>query len=204
MGHVPQLSTHPNLYLVKISGWHAPSPMSCAKCFSPILSQTLVVVVQWPKFGHSTTLNNKGYKAHKEMGHVPQLSSHPHLYLVKISGWHTPSPTSCAKCFSPILSHTLIVVVQWPKFGHSTTLNNKGYKAHKEMGHVPQLSSHPNLYLVKISGWHAPSPTSSAKCFSPIFSHTLIVVVKRPKFGHSTTLNNKGYKAQRDGTCPTT
>ena len=22
------------------------------------------------KFGHSTTLNNKGYKAHKEMGHV--------------------------------------------------------------------------------------------------------------------------------------
>ena len=44
--------------------------MSCAKCFSPILSRTLIVVVQWPKFGHSTTLNNKGYKAHKEMGHV--------------------------------------------------------------------------------------------------------------------------------------
>ena len=42
------------------------------------------------------------------------------MYLVEITG---------------CLSHTLIVVVQWPKFGHSTTLNNKGYKAHKEMGH---------------------------------------------------------------------
>ena len=40
-----------------------------------------------------------------------------------------------AKCFSPILPHTLTVVL-WPKFGHSTTLNNKGYKAHKEMGSV--------------------------------------------------------------------
>ena len=24
----------------------------------------------WPKFGHSTTLNNKGYRAHKLMGSV--------------------------------------------------------------------------------------------------------------------------------------
>ena len=31
------------------------------------------------------------------------------------------------KCFSPILSHTMILVVQWPKFGHSATLNNKSY-----------------------------------------------------------------------------
>ena len=30
-----------------------------------------------------------------------------------------------AKCFSPILSHTLTAVVQWPKFGHNTTENNK-------------------------------------------------------------------------------
>ena len=37
--------------------------------------------------------------------------------------------------FSPILFHTLSVVL-WPKFGHSTTLNNKSYKAHKEMGNV--------------------------------------------------------------------
>ena len=43
---------------------------------------------------------------------------------------------SGAKCISPILSHTLTVVVQWPKFGHSTTLNNKGYKPHREMRHV--------------------------------------------------------------------
>ena len=99
--------------------------------------QSLIVVVQWPKFGHSTTLNNKGYRAHKEMGHVSWHSSHINLYLVKIWSWHAPSPMSCAKCFSPILSHTLIVVVQWPKFGHSTTLNNKCYKAHREMGHVP-------------------------------------------------------------------
>ena len=28
--------------------------------------------------------------------------------------------------FSPILSHTLTVVVQLPKFGQSTTMNNKG------------------------------------------------------------------------------
>ena len=41
-----------------------------------------------------------------------------------------------AKCFSPILSHTLTAVVLWPKFGHSTTVNNKGYKAHKETGCV--------------------------------------------------------------------
>ena len=34
--------------------------------------------------------------------------------------------------YSPILSHTLTVVVQCPKFGHSTTLNNKGYKPHRE------------------------------------------------------------------------
>ena len=27
-------------------------------------------VVLWPKFGHSTTVNNKGYKAHKETGCV--------------------------------------------------------------------------------------------------------------------------------------
>ena len=40
---------------------------------------------------------------------------------------------SGAKC---ILSHTLTVVVQWPNFGHSTTLNNKGYKPHREMRHV--------------------------------------------------------------------
>ena len=38
-----------------------------------------------------------------------------------------------AKCFSPILSHTLTAV---PKFAHSTTVNNKGYKAHKETGCV--------------------------------------------------------------------
>ena len=37
-----------------------------------------------------------------------------------------------AKCFSPIPSHTLIAVVLWPKFGNSTTMKNKGYKAHKE------------------------------------------------------------------------
>ena len=43
---------------------------------------------------------------------------------------------SCAKCFSPILSHTFIIVVQWPKFGHSTTLNNKCYK---EMGHLSSI-----------------------------------------------------------------
>ena len=110
--------------------------MSCAKCISPILSHTFIIVVQWPKFGHSTTLNNKGYKAHKEMGHVPQLSSHPNLFGKNIR-LTRPSPMSCAEYFSPILSHTFIVVtvVQWPKFGHSTTLNNKCYKAHKEMGH---------------------------------------------------------------------
>ena len=54
-----------------------------------------------------------------------------------------------AKCFSPILSHTLTVVL-WLKFGHSTTVNNKGYKAHKEMGHVSQLSLHPQLDVLKI------------------------------------------------------
>ena len=48
-----------------------------------------------------------------------------------------PISLCAVECSSPILSHTLIVVVQWPKFGHSTTFNNKGYKAHKEMGHVP-------------------------------------------------------------------
>ena len=42
-----------------------------------------------------------------------------------------------AMCFSPILSHTSTQsVVQWPKFGHSTTVNNEGYKAHKETGCV--------------------------------------------------------------------
>ena len=40
----------------------------------------------WPKCGHSTTLNNKGYKAHKEIGHVSELSSHPQLYFLKILG----------------------------------------------------------------------------------------------------------------------
>ena len=33
-----------------------------------------------------------------------------------------------------------------------TTVNNNGYKAHKGMGHVPQLSSHPKPNMVKISG----------------------------------------------------
>ena len=80
-----------------------------------------------------------------------------------------PRPLSHDLCktvlsvFSPILSHTLTVVVQWPKFGHSTTLINKSYKAHKEMGHVPYLSSHLDLYLVKISCCHAPSPTTYAR-----------------------------------------
>ena len=46
---------------------------------------------------------------------------------------------SCAKYFSPILSHTFIVVVQWPKFGHCITLNNKCYKAHKEMEHLSSI-----------------------------------------------------------------
>ena len=43
-----------------------------------------------------------------------------------------------AKCFSPILSHIIltVTVVLWPKFGHSTTVNNKGYKARKETGCV--------------------------------------------------------------------
>ena len=41
-----------------------------------------------------------------------------------------------AKCiFFHILPHTLTVVL-WPKFGHSTTLNNKGYRVHKVMGSV--------------------------------------------------------------------
>ena len=39
---------------------------------------------------------------------------------------------------SPILSHNIILnlVVQWPKFGHSTISNDKGYQAHKQMGHI--------------------------------------------------------------------
>ena len=110
-------------------------------CFVALVIQGSAMAKFWPLHHSDGTT---------EMGHVPYLSSHPNLYLVKISGRHAPSPTSCTKCFSPILSHTLIVVVQWPKFGHSTTLNNKGYNAHKEMGHVPYLSSHPNLYLVKV------------------------------------------------------
>ena len=46
---------------------------------------------------------------------------------------------------SPILSHTLTVtVVLWPKFGHSTTLNSKGFKAHKgevfhNLAHIPNF-----------------------------------------------------------------
>ena len=35
----------------------------------------------WPKCGHSTTLNNKGYKVHKEIGHVSELSSHSELRI---------------------------------------------------------------------------------------------------------------------------
>ena len=68
-----------------------------------------------------------------------------------------------------------------PKFGHSTytTLNNKSYKAHKEIGHDLKLSSHPKLDVVKLSGCQAPSPTCYARwCkvfFSPIaiFSHNI-------------------------------
>ena len=152
MGHVPELSSHFNLYLVKISGWHAPSPTSCAKWCN---GQNLAIAPPWIT---RVTKHTKRWDMFQDLAHIPtciwwkfQVDTPPR------------SPTSCAECFSPILSYTLIVVVQWPKFGHSTTLNNKGYKAHKEMGHVPELSSHSNLYLVKISGWHAPSPTSCAK-----------------------------------------
>ena len=34
------------------------------------LSREICRMVLWPKFGHSTTLNNKGYRAHKVMGSV--------------------------------------------------------------------------------------------------------------------------------------
>ena len=166
---------------MKISGWHAPSPPAVLTVFLPIFSLTLIVVVQWPKFGHSTTLNNKGYKAHKEMGHVPKLSSHPNLYLVKISGWHVPSPTSCANCFSPIFSHTLIVivVVQWPKFGHSTTLSwiTRAKKHTKRWDMSHNLAHIPTCIWWKYQVNTAPSPTRCAKCFSPVLFHTLIVVV---------------------------
>ena len=54
-----------------------------------------------------------------------------------------------AKCIFSYFSHT---VVQWPKFGHSTTLNNKGYKAYKRWDLFHDLrSSHPQLDLVEIS-----------------------------------------------------
>ena len=58
-----------------------PFSMSCGPCgdqlemskigifslYSPIHGLTVVL---WLKFGHSTTLNNTGYKAHKDMGRV--------------------------------------------------------------------------------------------------------------------------------------
>ena len=47
------------------------------------------------------------------------------------------------------LSHKLCKmvdsVVQWSKFGHSTTVNNKGYKAHKETGIVSYFSLRPQV-----------------------------------------------------------
>ena len=104
-----------------------------AKCISPILFHTLTVVMQWPKFGHSTTLNNKGYKPHREMRLFHNLARILSYMCRKYRIDTPPLPRdmqSGAKC---ILSHTLTVVVQWPKFGHSTTLNNKGYKPHREM-----------------------------------------------------------------------
>ena len=74
------------------------------------------------------------------MGHV--LYNAAHILYAKF-GWKyqvntPPLPRGMqdgAECF---FSHTStsVTVVQWPYFGHSTTLNNKGYKAHKEIGCV--------------------------------------------------------------------
>ena len=110
-------------------------PLSHKLC--KVVLSTLTVVL-WPKFGHSTTLNNKGYKSHKEMGMFHNLAHIPARFGENIMLTRPLSHEVCKMVLSvsfPILSHTLTVVL-WPKFGHSTTLNNKGYKAHKEMGHV--------------------------------------------------------------------
>ena len=89
-----------------------------AKCISPILSHTLTVVVQWPKFD----FHNLARICVENIGLTRPLSHEICKVVLSV--------------YSPILSHTLTVVVQWPKFGHSTTLNNKGYKPHREMRHV--------------------------------------------------------------------
>ena len=113
--------------------------------FSPILSHTLIVVVQWPEFDHSTTLNNKELQSTQWDGTCPitLLTSKPgfgdNIRLTR--------PRSHKLCkmllsvFSPIPTHTLTVVVQWPEFGHSTTLNNKSYKPHRHACLITLLTS---------------------------------------------------------------
>ena len=102
-----------------------------AKCFSPILSHTLIiVVVQWPKFDHSTTLNDKGYKAHKEMGKAHKgMNSHENIKLT-----HPHSHELCKKVLSittPILSHTLSVVLG-SEYGPLATSSINGVTKHAQ------------------------------------------------------------------------
>ena len=70
------------------------------------------------------------------LAHIP---CKPHLVKYQVDTPLLPQAMQDgAKCYFLLfdLSHTLIVVVQWPKFVYSTTLNTKGYKACKETGHV--------------------------------------------------------------------
>ena len=128
-------------------------------------------------------------------GNRQPIAVDPFLYAMSLpwqqgllSDWHAPSPTSCAECFSPILSHTLIVVVQWPKFGHSTTLNNKGYKAHKRWDMSHSLAHIPSRFWWKYQV--DTPPVCVCVCgvtnytrwyymfFSPILPHALSAVKK--------------------------
>ena len=70
-----------------------------------------------------------------------RVGMHNIMYSLNLTGWSYAIPRATqdvARCFSSYslaVSHTLTVVL-WPIFVHSIALNNKGYKAHKEMGHV--------------------------------------------------------------------
>ena len=59
-------------------------------------AECTLTVGLWPKIGHSTTLNNMGYQAHKEMGSFSLLSPHLQLDLIQLrrSAGYTPASLS--------------------------------------------------------------------------------------------------------------
>ena len=106
-------------------------------------------MVEWPKFGHSTTLNNKGYKAHREMGDVQsQAKFGENIRLT--------CPLSHELCkmvlsvFSPILAHTLMVQCQ-------EHLNI-------DRGHAITVWS--SIYLIPSNPWDLPVAETLGKLIS--------------------------------------